>query len=169
MYIELRTKMMPAMLKICNTFHELDIPALLEIYSESTEKKVHYDGVSRFQAEEEFIEYLKDDFFSSNGAFYAVLIKDHVSVCALRAEPWCDGLLLSGLETRPDSRGNGFATQLLQMTLAHIKETPAYVHVHKKNAKSLAVHKKCGFEITKDFARLLDGAVSGQYYTLVKV
>ena len=169
MQADLRIETVSVMIKICYTFQELNTPALLEIYSESIERRRLSEGISRFQAEDEFVDYLKDDFFMAKGSFYAVLIMDQVPVCALRAEPWCDGLLLSGLETRPDSRGNGFATQLLQMTLAHIKETPAYVHVHKKNAKSLAVHKKCGFEITKDFARLLDGAVSGQYYTLVKM
>ena len=41
-----------------------------------------------------------------------------------------------------------------------------YSHVSKKNAPSLAVHKKCGFRQVLDYAKYIDGSVARNAVTL---
>ena len=91
-------------------------------------------------------------------------------IAALRVEPYRDGYLITGLETAPDARRKGYATKLLQGVIAHLKDegkVPVYSHVDKGNHASMAVHKKCGFQILYDYGVYLDGSVFQTSYTLV--
>lgn len=158
------------MLKVFHDHKELHIHNLFRVYEESLKQKAQHEGCSIIQAEDDFIFYLEEVFFSSPDAFYAVWTENARYVSALRIEPYEDGFLLSGLETAPDERSKGFATKLLLAVKEYATGTnrlPVYSHIHKGNSVSLALHRRCGFVQKSDFGRLIDGTVSGQYYTLM--
>ena len=155
------------MLKIYNDFIGLNISGLLDLYQESMKMAAKQEGISLRQAEDSFIDYLRNDFFSCRDSFYAVLTRENKYMSAVRMEPHLDGWLLSGLETHPEHRSAGNAEELINQVLLHVCNGPVYVHVHKKNPASLAVHKKCGFEVISDYGKLLDGTVSREYCTLI--
>lgn len=105
------------------------------------------------------------DYFSEHIGGYALWQEDKDYVCALRFEPYRDGILLSCLQTRQDSRRKGFAQKLILSLHAHFRK-PLYSHVEKKNTASRSLHSKCGFEMISDTAVLLDGTVTSRYETL---
>ena len=117
-------------------------------------------------AEQEFYSYLRQVFFKTDGAFYAVLEQDGQYVSALRLEPYRDGLLLEALETAPDHRRKGYATVLVRDVLEHTGNIKIYSHVGKRNFASLRTHESCGFRIVSDFAVYADGSVNQRCYTL---
>jgi len=87
-------------------------------------------------------------------------------------EPYSDGFLLCALETAPDSREHGYATALVLEVLDYLSQQGSgtvYSHVSKRNQSSLAVHKKCGFEIIKDYAVYSDGSVLQNCFTLTNM
>ncbi len=162
------------MLKVISNFRELDFTLLMEVYEEGNLQKGKqlYPNRSEYEqlslSEEEHRDYLCE-FFRSKDSFVAVWELHGRYSAALRIEPYRDGLLLTALETAPRLRGKGCATALLRHTLAYISETsslPVYSHVKKSNKASLAVHKKCGFQIVLDHAVYLDGSVFTDNYSL---
>ena len=148
------------MLKVYHQYSELNISNLLAVYEDTI--KQSQDG--RFDAEQDFCDYLRNEFFSMNGSYYAVWCQDNCYVCALRMEPYRDGYLLTGLETAPQARRMGYGTALLNAVCQSI--SPVYSHVHRSNRASLRLHRNCGFIEICDYAMLLDGTVSSQYVTL---
>lgn len=158
------------MLKIFLNYQELNMHDLFRVYEESLRKKADQNGIMVLRAEDDFSLYLKEVFFCASGAFYAVWTESGRYVSALRMEPYHDGFLLSGLETVPEERGRGYAAKLLHAVQEYVARTnhlPVYSHIHKRNAVSLTLHCKCGFAQISDFAWLIDGTVSGNYYTLI--
>ena len=117
-------------------------------------------------AEQEFYSYLRQVFFKTDGAFYAVLEQDGQYVSALRMEPYRDGLLLEALETAPEQRRKGYAADLVRNVLEHAGNTKIYSHVGKRNLASLRTHESCGFRIVSDFAVYADGSVNQRCFTL---
>ena len=106
-------------------------------------------------------EYLREDFFRVKHAFYAVWEENGSYICALRMEPFEDGLLLEALETAPTHRRSGYATKLIEAVLASLpKGSAVYAHVHKRNTASLATHRRCGFTVGLEHAKYVDGTVS---------
>ena len=157
------------MLKVFLNYQELNIHDLFMVYEESLQMNADQKGAAIIQAEDEFSSYLEEVFFCSPGAFYAIWTENNRYVSALRMEPFEDGFLLSGLETASNERNKGYATKLLQAVVEYATDTnrlPIYSHIHKRNAVSLALHLKCGFTLFRDCGRLIDGTVSGNYYTL---
>ena len=151
---------------------ELNFESLMQVYWEGNR-----DNGMRFythleqdqahkRAEQDFYNYLADDFFAHRGARYAIWAEKEQYICALRLEPWEDGLLLQALETHPDHRRRGYAKQLITAVQKATPETKIYSHVSKGNKASLAAHKSCNFQIIKDTVRLLDGTVSANSFTL---
>lgn len=147
--------------------HRLQFSQLMGVYEEgNTENgRDFYPNVSPAEqlllAQQDFYAFLQE-FFRLPGSFCAVLAEDGVYAAALRIEPYRDGLLLQGVETKPAYRKMGLATQLLLATASHIKENcpgKLYSHVHKRNLASLALHRKCGFEKLLDYAVYADGSV----------
>lgn len=164
------------MLKIISKYHELDASSLMEVYKEGNLQKGMelYPACSEYEqlafAEQDHREYLRE-FFHSKGAFLAAWEVQGRYASALRMEPYRDGFLLTALETAPRLRGKGCATELLRQTLAYVAGSfslPVYSHVKKSNIASLAVHKKCGFQIILDHAVYLDGSVFTDSYTLLR-
>jgi len=120
-------------------------------------------------AELDFYHYLDSIFFRQADSFYAIWEVEGAYKAALRLEPYSDGMLLCALETAPAERGKGYATKLISAMQSYLRKQGSgkvFSHVSKRNAVSLAVHKKCGFQIIKDFAVYTDGSVTNNSYTL---
>ena len=163
------------MLLIVQKLHQLSFGALMEIYrdanrehgaelapEESPERQIAL-------SEQEFYAYLRDDFFTRENCTYYIWQKDGRYVSALRLEPFRDGLLLEALETAPDQRSRGYATQLIGSVLQLLAQQGGvrlYSHVNKRNRASLRVHRACGFAVRLDYAAFIDGSVNRQAYTL---
>ena len=120
-------------------------------------------------SEQEAYSYLHDDFFQQKGAVYCIWEEGGAYVCALRLEPYMDGLLLEALETAPSYRRKGYAVLLIgavQQMLEQQGSVRIYSHVGKRNEASLKTHFACGFQIMKDYAAYIDGSVNHRAYTL---
>lgn len=160
------------MLIIANSLKELRYSSLMEVYRESNLENARefWPGVPEnqqiLQAEQGFYHYLKEGFFMQPGAVYCVWEEDGRYISALRLEPYEDGLLLEALETAPEQRRKGYAKALIQSVLAWVPKGRIYSHVAKRNAASLATHRACGFEKILEYAKYIDGSVSGNSYTL---
>jgi ribosomal protein S18 acetylase RimI-like enzyme len=155
------------MLKLAYRFRDLDFEKLMAVYAQSnTENGQEFypndaPFVQRNKVESSFEEYLREDFFRVKQAFYAVWEENGSYICALRMEPFEDGLLLEALETAPTHRRSGYATKLIEAVLASLpKGSAVYAHVHKRNTASLATHRRCGFTVGLDHAKYVDGTVS---------
>ena len=156
------------MLEIIKTTNQLNIAQLFSVYEESILENADRFSMSRRQAEDAFLAYLEDDFFRQKDAFYAVWSADNIYQCALRLEPFKDGLLLEALETLPVARKKGYATELLNAVLRFLQGKDCkvvYSHVNKRNKASLAAHRKCGFQILSDVATYIDGTVTQESFT----
>ncbi len=153
------------MLKIVEKFGQLDFRQLMDVYIEGNEE----NGACRYpnlpenqrllEAEQDFCQYLRECFFPTEGAFYALWVVEGRYVSALRLEPYQDGLLLEALETAPEHRQMGYAKALVQAVLSHVGEQKIYSHVHKRNTPSLRTHESCGFRRILDHAVYADGSV----------
>ena len=154
------------MLAVVKNFSDLNLRELEAVYSETISNltATQYDPFP----EDLFAEDLRN-FFSIPGAAVYLWIENGYVVSALRAEPYLDGVLISYLETAPAMRGSGFAKVLLSAVIEHLESHQikcVYSHVSRKNAPSLAVHYANGFSSILDYAKLLDGTISWNYYTL---
>lgn len=152
---------------------DLNFTRLLDVYSESltAEGRERYSNRSEFDqqmlAGEDLYDYLR--FFFGSGGICALWLKDGKAVCAMRLEPYKDGFLVAGLETAPEQRGKGFATQLLNAVCQNLQLSGScvlYSHIKSANKASLRVHRNCGFLPHLDYAVLLDGSVDRQICTL---
>lgn len=161
------------MLFLAKKLSDLSFSSLMEVYIEGNLEKASEewgDLPQQFalqQAEQDFYLYLKDDFFQTNGACYAVWVQDGRYVSALRLEPYRDGWLLEALETHPDHRRNGYGKALVQAVIAQHPGEKIYSHIHKGNLPSIRLHKTCGFEKVLDHAAYIDGSVDRRACTML--
>ena len=154
------------MLRIFRKIGDLQFSEILKVYRESTTCAAATIGMRA--AEEELYEDLSLFFLSRSTAMY-VWEQDEGYVTCVRCEEYLGGALLTCLETAPEARRKGYALALLQELLALLKtenKLPAYVHIHKHNSASVALHIGLGFCIVKESAQLVDGTVSSDYYTM---
>lgn len=164
------------MLKIIRSIRELNFGKLADVYTQSCQELEtgNFSDIPLGQrillAEQDLYGEVKC-FFADKNAFYAIWEVDGCYVSALRMEPYKDGLLLEGLETKPSQRNKGYAKKLILAVLAELKESKAviYSHIDKKNAASIAVHCSCGFEKIQDIAVYADGSVSHSGCTMRKM
>ena len=160
------------MLYWANKLKDLDFRQLMEIYEEGNleNAEIFYSDAPQNQwlqlAEDAFYQYLRETFFQTPGAVYAIWTEGGRYVSALRLEPYRDGLLLEALETDPRHRNEGYAAALIRAVLKELKGKRVYSHVGKRNAASLAVHEKCGFYRISETAAYIDGSVDNKAYTL---
>lgn len=155
------------MLKVVTSRKDLDYFALESVYSQSVASRELAIGM--YAAQMEFYSAL-DDFFQVPLATYGIWLDNSQYISAVRAEPYRDGFLFSCLETNPDHRNKGIASILIARMLEWLEASghlPVYAHVHKTNASSLSVFRKCGFTITDRPAVFLDGSVYTSHYTLI--
>ena len=159
------------MLVLAEKLQELSFSGLMAVYAEGNRENAEdfwpelSENERLLRAEESFYQYLKESFFKTPGAVYALWLCRGEYVAALRLEPYEDGLLLEALETHPKERRRGYATALLKAVLERFPQM-IYSHVGKRNVASLKVHEKCGFRIIKDHARYIDGSVNTNAWTL---
>ena len=147
------------MLKLIKSMAQLDAEQLLAVYKEQD-----WD-------EDAMLSYLREDFFRQDGAFYAVWIVEDVYKAAVRFCPYKDGFLLHSLETVPADRRKGYAYALLTHSLSRLRAMDCnvvYSHIEKRNKSSIALHRKCGFEMISDSATYLDGTVT-QYSSTFRI
>jgi len=163
------------MLIIAKSMGELSFGSLMEIYVEGNQEngsELYPQEPEPRQialAEQDFYDYLQNDFFSREGSRYYILAEEGKYVSALRLEPYQDGLLLEALETAPWARRRGSATALIcqvQEVLRAEGRGQVYSHVSNHNAASLAVHSRCGFRKILNYAVYLDGSVDRRSQTL---
>ena len=158
------------MLYIARSLGQLDFSKLMAVYEEGNLENAEdlYPELSKGQAllraEQDFYQYLRESFFKTQGAYYAIWQENGNYVSALRIEPYKDGVLLEALESHPQHRRQGFAEKLIRAVLP--MEKKIYSHVGKRNAASLAVHEKCGFRRISEQAVYIDGSVNQKCCTL---
>ena len=148
------------MLKVAGSPGEIRVFELMDVYAGSEPDR----SFSEFYGDLTF-------FFHIPDAKYMLWELEGRYVTALRVEPYRDGFLIAGLETAPQYRRQGCATQLLDAALQWLTTHGAkriYSHVAKNNTASQKVHTRCGFVTVADHAVLLDGSVSARYVTLCK-
>ena len=160
------------MLLICRKLRELDFGQLMSVYVESNRENGEEfwpalpNGQQILQAEQDFYQYLRECFFTTEGAFYGVLVEKGQYVSALRLEPYRDGLLLEALETAPEHRQKGYAKELIRAVLEQPEVHKVYAHVHKGNRASIRAHLGCGFVRSLEYAVYVDGSVHNNSCTL---
>lgn len=160
------------MLIIAHKLHELAFGKLMEVYAEGNLENgqdLWPDETENRQialAEQEFYNYLQQVFFRTDGARYFIWEENGRYVCALRLEPYQDGLLLEALETLPQVRRKGYAVRLIESSLEFVGKVKVYSHVHKRNVASLRTHEKCGFKKVLNYAVYADGSVNDRCCTL---
>lgn len=163
------------MLQLIDSMSKLKFHELMDVYVEGNLENGQelYPSCSEneqlMRAEQDFYQYLNSVFFRQEKSVYALWVHEGRYVSALRLEPYVDGLLLSALETAPNSRGKGYAYLLISSVLEVLSKKQRgciYSHVSKNNKASLGVHRKCGFQILKDHAVYSDGSVHTNAYTL---
>ena len=161
------------MLRLADKFHKLNFGHLMTVYEEGNLENAREffahlpEEQWLMQAEQAFYQYLTEVFFPTPGAVYAIWEENGEYVSALRLEPFGDGLLLEALETAPRHRRQGYGEKLMRAVSA---EFPGkiYSHISKRNAPSLAIHKKCGFVQVLDHARYIDGSIAHNAVTLCR-
>lgn len=153
------------MLKIAEKLNELDFGQLMAVYEESNQENGAEfwpelsQGQQILRAEQDFYQYLKECFFPTEGAYYALWVVEGKYVSASRLEPYQDGMLLEALETAPEHRHKGYAAKLIRAVLEWVGNQKVYSHVSKRNAASLRTHEKCGFHRIMEHAVYADGSV----------
>lgn len=147
------------MLNVCNRYLDINLDALLDVYSQSIDQN-SWAEVNSFVEDMQL-------FFDNKNVFVAQWIAEGKLVAAMRLEPYQDGFLITCLETHPDHRRKDYAYLLLKSVMA---EYPGvyYSHVDKRNTPSLRLHEKLGFEISLDHAVYVDGSVYSSSVTLKK-
>ena len=164
------------MLYIAKRLRDLNFRQLMDIYEEgnleNAAENFPYEPENQWLllAEQAFYQYLKECFFTSEDAVYAIWIVNNRYVSAARLESYRDGLLLEALETIPERRNHGTACALIWAVQAHLRAQGAgkiYSHVSKRNPASIAVHEKCGFRKLYDYAVYADGSVDSYSRTYI--
>lgn len=151
------------MLKKAVSFEEIDGRKLMDLYQEGNRINRDYfypemtdRALALQKCEEDFLNYLKTDFFQRESSTYWILEEENVWISALRLYRIADGhYYIEALETHPEFRKRGFASRLLKGVIGELKsEGPFRLCdcVGKTNEASVRTHKKCGFEIVSENA-----------------
>lgn len=161
------------MLQVFYEVKQLPFGALKQVYSQSIGQQALLDYPGRpdaiLQAEMDFYDYLRFSFFQTEGARCCIWTEAGRAVAALRLEPYRDGMILTGLETEPTQRGQGYARKLMLAALAQeCAQMTVYSHIDRENRASIAVHEKCGFKILTNYAVYLDGSASSKADTYIR-
>ena len=163
------------MLKVFDRYEDMDFRQLMDVYVQwncdygKNQYSRHSENLQMLYAEQDFYDFLIS-FFLNENARYFVWAPQKRYTAALRVQPYMDGLLLEALETAPDDRRKGYATDLVKATISYYsiqKPWTIYSHIRKSNKESLSVHYKCGFSVISNDAVFLDGTYHKDAYTLV--
>ena len=160
------------MLVLVRKRKDLNFSMLMDVYEESNRENARDfwpdlpEGPGMLRAEQEFYAYLKDVFFQTPQAVYAIWQEGQVYISALRLEPYKDGWLLEALETKPDCRRQGGAEKLIRAVQETGEFQRIYSHVGKRNIPSLAVHEKLEFRRISEMAAYIDGSFNDRACTV---
>lgn len=102
------------------------------------------------EEEQYFVEKFLGKFMSKNENTYYVWEVDGEWVSALRLTKLDGYYFMEALETAPEHRKKGYASELIKAVIQKFEEVGPTVirsNVRKTNAASLATHQKCGFVI----------------------
>lgn len=160
------------MLILARSLRDLSFSKLMDVYIEGNLENANEfwpelsAGQKLLQAEQDFCQYLRDVFFRTPGAVYAIWEENGKYISALRLEPYRDGLLLEALETAPSQRRQGYAEKLIRAVQHRCGNTKIYSHVGKNNLPSLRIHAKCEFHRILEYAVYIDGSVNQRCCTL---
>lgn len=156
------------MLKIIYELDQLPFGKLMDVYEEGNRD----NGAEKYpqmpknlqllEAEQDFYAYLRT-FFRQKDSFYALWYAEKQLVSALRVEPYEDGCLIAALETKPDQRNRGYASELLKAVCQQLitdDKLPIYSHIARNNLSSKKVHISCGFSEILPYSRYADGRIN---------
>lgn len=140
--------------------NQLDDKKMMAIYAEGNLENTEYfypeikDKVEAVKkVEHDFCNYIKTEFLDGKNIYY-VWKENGVWISALRLYNIEDRFYyLEALETNPQYRKKGYATQLLTAVINEMKLKGNFKIcdcVGKRNTASLNTHKKCGFHIVSE-------------------
>lgn len=143
------------------SMQDLDQRKLMDIYSEGNLENTDFfypeikdKKLAVEKVEADFLNYIESKFFATENNTYVILEKEDVWVSALRLYKIKDGFYyIEALETRPEFRKKGYASELLDGVINTFKNRGAFQLcdcVSKKNIASLKTHEKVGFEIISE-------------------
>lgn len=140
--------------------NDFDDKKMMKIYAEGNLENTDYfypqienklEAVKKVECD--FCNFIKNEFLNGKNIYY-VLENNGIWVSALRLYYLENNFYyLEALETMPDYRKKGYATQLLSEVLNELKQNGSFKIcdcVGKKNTASLNTHKKCGFNIVRE-------------------
>ena len=130
------------------------------VYSEASYDVAKKEHKTIREAEQYYVEKFLGRFMSGNETTYYVWEENDEWVSALRLTKLDDHYFLEALETAPEQRRKGYASQLIQTLIQKLEDKHVIIRskVRKTNIASLRTHQKCGFVIeeTEDcFYRML--------------
>lgn len=166
------------MLKVATKLNQLNFTELMSVYTQSNAEngRAYYPGkdaqLQMMEAEQDFYAYLRGSFFAVPSSIYAVWEEERKYISALRLEKYDDGYLLAGLETHPDHRERGFAKKLINAVISYLQQRgikKLYAHVSRSNTASVRLHEACGFQRVLGHAVYIDGSVSTDAVTFLKI
>lgn len=130
---------------------------LMDIYLQSNKEniknfypKLNNDVLGLKQIEEDFCNYLENEFFKINGNKCYVLVLNDNWISALRLSKLDNFYWIEALETNPEYRNKGYAQKLLLKTINYLKREGNFIikdEVYINNIVSLNTHLKCNFQI----------------------
>ena len=148
------------MLRRLDRYADVNERKLMDLYAEGNRENAEdfFPGedpkMAVPKAEAGFLSFLKDEFFPAPENTYWVLELDGVWVSALRlTELNGRRFYLEALETHPDYRRQGYAVRLIRAVVGELQKSGPFCIcdcVGKRNAASLAAHKRAGFAIVSE-------------------
>ena len=164
------------MFQVITSVKQLNFGQLCNVYADELIRagKLNYPNLNPnmqlLEAEQDFYYFLKSFLRKMNEDCF-VWQGDGLYQSALRIEPYKDGVILTGLQTAPESRRNGYAKALLENTLAYLSHagiTQVYSHIRNDNIPSRYLHLTAGFLKISDYAAYIDGSVDQRSATYLK-
>lgn len=164
------------MFQVITSVKQLNFGQLCKVYADELlrDGRRNYPNLNAnmqaMEAEQDFYYFLKDFLGKINGNYF-IWQAGGVYQSALRIEPYQDGVILTGLQTAPESRRRGYAKALLESTLIYLSEhgiAQVYSHIRNDNLASLKLHLAAGFLKISDYAVYLDGSADHRSATYLK-
>ncbi len=157
-----------------DSFAQLDARMLMDLYAEGNRENAEDfypddDPVIGIQkVEQEFLDFLKNDFLSKPENTYWVYTESGKYLSALRLTELDNRLFyLEALETHPDYRRKGYALKLLSEVTDTLKSDGPFSIcdcVGKQNTASIETHIKAGFTIVSEAGYDYLQKESGEYH-----
>lgn len=144
------------MLVKVNELNEKEQRLLMDLYEDGNIKNASYFypdiqdiEVGKKKVEENFIAYIKNEFFINDGNIYYVWEEDGVWISAMRIYKINNNLYyIEALATHPNYRKQGFEEKLMRGVIEDLKvngEFEMNSMTSKENIASQRTHEKCGF------------------------